>query len=210
MIDKICLFLTNKIQKKMPEIDDERTQVINYGLQILIGEIPKIFIVLLIAWILGIFKLTLITFILIMPYRSVSGGFHLHTHIGCIIATTLTYCGTAFVSQYIVLNDIVKYILILLIWIFSMAMIKLYAPADTEEVPILETKVRRKKQLASYIIATISLIAAIFIRDNVISNILIIGTLLQTLSITKVMYRLTKSCMIFFSRYTFLKNFINI
>lgn len=193
MIDKICLFLTNKIQKKMPEIDDERTQVINYGLQILIGEIPKIFIILLIAWILGIFKLTLITFILIMPYRSVSGGFHLHTHIGCIIATTLTYCGTAFVSQYIVLNDIVKYILILLIWIFSMAMIKLYAPADTEEVPILETKVRRKKQLASYIIATISLIAAIFIRDNVISNILIIGTLLQTLSITKVMYRLTNN-----------------
>lgn len=193
MIDKICLFLTNKIRKKMPEIDDERTQVINYGLQILIGEIPKIFIILLISWILGIFKLTLITFILIMPYRSVSGGFHLHTHIGCIIATTLTYCGTAFVSQYIVLNDIVKYILILLIWIFSMAMIKLYAPADTEEVPILETKVRRKKQLASYIIATISLIAAIFIRDNVISNILIIGTLLQTLSITKVMYRLTNN-----------------
>ena len=193
MIDKICLFLTNRIQKKMPEIDDERTQVINYGLQILIGEIPKIFIILLISWILGIFKLTLITFILIMPYRSVSGGFHLHTHIGCIIATTLTYCGTAFVSQYIVLNDIVKYILILLIWIFSMAMIKLYAPADTEEVPILETKVRRKKQLASYIIATISLIAAIFIKDNVISNILIIGTLLQTLFITKVMYKLTNN-----------------
>lgn len=193
MIDKICLFLTNKIQKKMPEIDDERTQVINYGLQILIGEIPKIFIILLISWILGIFKLTLITFILIMPYRSVSGGFHLHTHIGCIIATTLTYCGTAFVSQYIVLNDIVKFILILLIWIFSMAMIKLYAPADTEEVPILETKVRRKKQLASYIIATISLIAAIFIKDNVISNILIIGTLLQTLFITKVMYKLTNN-----------------
>ncbi len=193
MIDKICLFLTNKIQKKMPEIDDERTQVINYGLQILIGEIPKIFIVLLIAWILGIFKLTLITFLLIMPYRSVSGGFHLHTHIGCIIATTLTYCGTAFVSQYIVLNDIVKYIFILLIWIFSMAMIKLYAPADTEEVPILETKVRRKKQLASYIIATISLIAAIFIRDNVISNILIIGTLFQNIFITKVMYKLTNN-----------------
>ena len=193
MIDKICLFLTNKIRKKMPEIDDERTQVINYGLQILIGEIPKIFIILLISWILGIFKLTLITFILIMPYRSVSGGFHLHTHIGCIIATTLTYCGTAFVSQYIVLNDIVKFILILLIWIFSMAMIKLYAPADTEEVPILETKVRRKKQLASYIIATISLIAAIFIKDNVISNILIIGTLLQTLFITKVMYKLTNN-----------------
>lgn len=193
LIDKICLFLTKKIQKKMPEVDDERAEVINYGLQILFGEIPKIFITLAIAWILGIFKLTLISFILLMPYRSTSGGFHLHTHIGCIIATTLTYCGTAFISKYIVLSDIVKYSLILIIWIFSMIMIKLYAPADTEEVPILETKVRKKKQIASYIIATISLLVAILIKDSTISNILIIGTLLQTLSITKVMYKLTNN-----------------
>ena len=46
MIDKICLFLTNKIRRKMPEIDEERATVINYGLQILIGEIPKLFIIL--------------------------------------------------------------------------------------------------------------------------------------------------------------------
>ena len=62
MIDKICMFLTNKIRKEMPEIDDERAEVINYGLQNIIGEIPKIFITLGIAYLLGIFKLTLITF----------------------------------------------------------------------------------------------------------------------------------------------------
>ena len=27
MIDKICMFLTNKIRKEMPEIDDERAEV---------------------------------------------------------------------------------------------------------------------------------------------------------------------------------------
>lgn len=43
MIDKICTFLTKKIQKEMPEIDEERAEVINYGLQNIIGEIPKIF-----------------------------------------------------------------------------------------------------------------------------------------------------------------------
>lgn len=36
MIDKICEFLTNRIRKQMPEIDDERAEVINYGLQNLI------------------------------------------------------------------------------------------------------------------------------------------------------------------------------
>ena len=36
MIDKICMFLTNKMRKEMPDIDDERSEVINYGLQIII------------------------------------------------------------------------------------------------------------------------------------------------------------------------------
>ena len=69
MIDKITESLTCKIRKKMPEIDDERAEVINFGLQILIGEIPKIFIMLFLAYILGVFKLTLLTFLILLPYK---------------------------------------------------------------------------------------------------------------------------------------------
>lgn len=36
LIDRICLFLTDKIRKEMPEVDDERAEIINYGLSILI------------------------------------------------------------------------------------------------------------------------------------------------------------------------------
>ena len=56
MIDKICAFLTQKIRKEMPDIDDEKAEVINYGLQNLFGEIPKTFIMLFVAYILGIFE----------------------------------------------------------------------------------------------------------------------------------------------------------
>ena len=52
LIQKICDFLTNKIQKEMPEIDSERAEVINYGLQLVIGEIPKIFIIFLLSYLL--------------------------------------------------------------------------------------------------------------------------------------------------------------
>ena len=144
MIDKITEFLTNKIRKEMPDVDDERAEVINYGLQILIGEVPKFFIMLLIAYALGLLKLSLITFLIIMPYRMFSGGFHLHTHIGCIITTTTFYCGVAFLSKSIMLNDITKYVFIACVAIFGIIMIKLYAPADTEEVPILSKKIRNK------------------------------------------------------------------
>lgn len=193
MIDKICMFLTNKIRKEMPEIDDERAEVINYGLQNIIGEIPKIFITLGIAYLLGIFKLTLITFLVIMPYRSFSGGFHLKTHLGCIICTTIFYCGIAFASKYIVLEQTIKYILIFLVWVFGMFMVKLYAPADTENVPILRKKDRRKKQILSYIALSVGLIVASFVPSNELANILIFGNLVQTLFITKFVYKITNN-----------------
>lgn len=41
MLNKICTFLTNKIRKNLPDVDDERAEVINFGLQNIIGEFPK-------------------------------------------------------------------------------------------------------------------------------------------------------------------------
>lgn len=193
MIDKICMFLTNKIRKEMPEIDDEKAEVINYGLQNIIGEIPKTFLVLIIAYFLGIWKETLITFLLLIPYKNASGGFHLKTHLGCIMGTTIFYCGIPFLSKVIILRGIVKYIIIALIWIFGMIMIKLYAPADTENVPILTKKDRKRQQIISYITFSIGMLIAGIIKHNMISNILILGYFLQTLMITKVAYRLTNN-----------------
>ena len=42
MINQICKSLTNKIRQEMPDIDDEEAEVIKYGLELIIGEIPKI------------------------------------------------------------------------------------------------------------------------------------------------------------------------
>lgn len=194
MIEKICNALTKRIRKEMPEVDDERAEVINYGLQLVIGEIPKLFLIFFISYLLGVFKLTLLSFIFIFPYRAVSGGTHLHTHIGCIIATSIFYIGNAVISQYLVWNgNLIKYITALLIWAFSMVMIKKYAPADTQDVPILRKKERKIKQIFSYIIMTITLAIGLIIKNNTISNLLIIGTLLQTITITKLMYKLTKN-----------------
>ena len=193
MIEKICLFLTNRIRKEMPEIDDEKAEVINYGLQNIVGEIPKVFLMLIVALVLGIFKWALITFIIFLPYRGASGGFHLKTHIGCIIGTIIFYCGIPFLAKYLILSEIAKYFVIGILWIFGMIMIKLYAPADTEDVPILAQKVRKKKQIASYLTFSMGLIIALFISNTMVTNVLILGSFLQTISITKLAYRLTNN-----------------
>lgn len=193
MIDKICTFLTKKIQKEMPDIDEEKAEIINYGLQNIIGEIPKIFLLFFISWVLGILKEVLFMFIILLPYRGASGGFHLKTHLGCIIGTTLFYCGVAFLSKNIVIGETIKYLLVIFGWLFGMIMIKLYAPADTENVPILSKKERKKKQIVSYIVFSIAMLASLLIKDNVVSNILIFSNLVQTFNITKLAYKLTKN-----------------
>ena len=194
MIEKLCNKLTSRIRKKMPEVDDERAEIINYGLQLVIGEIPKTFIIIAIAYLLGVLKLTVLALLFIMPYKTFSGGVHLKTHIGCIIATSILYVGTALLSKYIIFNPIyIKYIAIALIWSFSMIMIKLYAPADTENVPILRKKDRDLKRNLSYITMTLTLVVGLIVKNQVISNLLIFGTILQTISITRFIYKITNN-----------------
>lgn len=191
MVDKICDYLTNKIKQRMPEVDEDRAEVINYGIHLIVGEVPKTFVFIAIAAILGILKEFFLCVLVIFPYRAFSGGFHLKTHLGCILSSSLYYCGIAYVSKLFILDFQVKLILIILVWIFGMIMCKLYAPADTENVPILRKKDRRIKQILSYIVLSLTLIVGIFINNNVISNIIILGMLIQSLMITKIAYKIT-------------------
>lgn len=193
MVDKFCDFLTNKIRKEDPEIDDEKAEVINYGLHLIVGEIPKFFIIMGIALILGILKETLISYIVLMPFRGTSGGFHLKSHLGCIVGTTAFYCGMILLAKYLTLYGSIKYIITFIIWLFGMIMVKLYAPADTENVPIISKVERNKKKILSYITLTLSIIVALFIKNAIISNIIIYGMLFQSITITRLAYKLTNN-----------------
>jgi len=103
------------------------------------------------------------------------------------------YTGNAFVSQLFDLPLLYRIILSIIIWIFSIFMIYLYAPADTENVPVVSMKERKKRRIFAYIIVTVMMIVGCIIQNNIISNILLIGTLLQTISITRIAYKITNN-----------------
>lgn len=194
MIDKICENLTKKIRKQMPEIDDERAEVIMYGLQLIIGEIPKLILLFIVAIILKIGWLVILAYITMLPYKTVAGGFHLKTNIGCTIGTFIVYFGNVLISKYLVIEpQYIKYIIVGATWIFSIIMISIYAPADTVNLPILRKKERKTKKILSYIFATITLIGAIFIKNSTISNILLFNVLIESISISRLAYKLTKN-----------------
>lgn len=193
MIERFCQFILRKMKEKMPEITEEQGEVILYGLQLIMGEAPKMILLFGISFLFGFGLEMLFAYFAIMPYRASSGGFHLHTHLGCILGSAIVYYGNVILSKFLVLDNIEKYILVALSLIFGILMVSMYAPADTENVPIISKKERKVKKILSYITLIITLGVSLIISNHIYSNILIIGTIIQTLSITRLAYKLTRN-----------------
>lgn len=193
MIDKFCNFLTSKIKENVENIDEEKELIINFGVKLIFGELPKIIILFIIGFILGIGWYTLILFFLLAPYRSFTGGFHLKTHLGCMITTSILYLIPIILAKFISIPQNFLYISIILIGILSIILITKYAPADTENIPILSVKERKSKKIKAYIALAILLAISILIPDKIISWMLIYGIFLQNLTILPISYKLTKN-----------------
>ena len=105
MIDKFCNWITEKIKAKVSDIDEEREMIINFGVRLIFGELPKILILFIIGFVLKMGWQTLLLFFLIAPYRSFTGGIHLKTHLGCMLTTSCLYLGPIIVTKYFQINN---------------------------------------------------------------------------------------------------------
>ena len=99
--------------------------------------------------------------------------------------------GFGLLGKYLILGTMLKYVVTFAIWAFGMVMVRLYAPADTENVPIISKRDRKMKRILSYIALTISIVVSLIIKDTTISNIIVYGMLFQSISITRFAYKLT-------------------
>ena len=152
MIDKFCDWITNKIKQNVDNIDEEKELVINFGVRLIFGELPKILLLFIIGFLLGIGWYTLVFFFLLCPYRSFTGGFHLKTHLGCMITTSILYLGPVLLAKYLpIQQNYILYIMAGIVAIFSIFIIIKYAPADTENIPILTKKERKSKKIKACI-----------------------------------------------------------
>ena len=194
MIDKFCSYITSKIKKNVENIDEEKEMVIDFGVRLIFGELPKILILFIIGFVLKIGWYTILLFLLLAPYRSCTGGFHLKTHIGCMISTMILYIGPVILAKYIEIpNNYIIYIMTAIVGIIGIILVTKYAPADTENIPILSKKERKSKRIKAYICGSILLAIVILSPNKLISLMLIYGIFLQNLTITPIAYKITNS-----------------
>lgn len=194
IIDKFCDWLTEKIKTKVSDIDEERELVINFGVRLIFGELPKILILFIIGFILNMGWQTILLFFLIAPYRSFTGGFHLKTHWGCMITTSILYLAPIIIAKYFqISHSILIYVLAGAITAFSIFVIVKYAPADTENMPILSKKERKSKKIKAYFVMIILLLIILFNPYKTFSYATIYAMFLQNLTVLPISYKLTNN-----------------
>jgi accessory gene regulator B len=130
---------------------EEKTDLLRFGFEIIIGEGLKLAVLIAIALIYDILPEMLSIIITFLIFRFVSGGAHSNSHEGCLVMTTLFFTGIALVSSNC---SSVPGTLLVIAFIISAIAITLWAPAENKNRPIKPEK-REKLKILSYILLVV-------------------------------------------------------
>lgn len=177
----------NIINKKY-NYDDIKIEELRYGLEGIYLTITKAIVIFSIALILGIFKELLVFLLFFNILRFSAFGIHAKNSIVCLIYSSLIFLMLPIISKYLIINNLIKIIL----FIFLIILMYVYAPADTEKRPIVSNKRRMTYKIISTTNAIVFMIFSLKTNNNFISNALLLSLFLEVIMILPITYRLYK------------------
>lgn len=185
MKNKIVNYCLNIIKKNYLDYDDEKIAVIKYGLEGIYLTITKLVIIIILAYILGLFKELIIFILIYSMIRMVSFGLHATKSWICLITSTLIFIVIPYICKYMIFPVWIKSII-------GIVMIILFyknAPADTKKRPIVNKNRRLFLKFSSVLICVLFTFLSIFINNVFISNCFILSLIVQSFMISPLVYK---------------------
>lgn len=173
------------IKNKYPDYDDDKLEVIAYGLESLYIMITKMIVISLIALLLDVFKEMLLIMVLYNVIRTTAFGMHAKESWQCYIISITLFIGGALLFKYVDVSFYIKASIGAISYIF----LAIYAPADTYKRPLVNAKKRQIYKMITIITSSIYLILIIIFRDSNISTAISMGLLDAMLMIHPLTYR---------------------
>ena len=174
------------VKNKYPEYDEDKLEIINYGLESIYLTFTKIIIIFVLAIILNIWKEVLLLLAFYNLIRVSAFGMHAKKSIHCLIISLTLFIGGVYLCRYLVIPLILKVVLS----IICIVLIAKYAPADTEKRPIINKKLRKKYKIISVIISGVFAISIVLLSDKSISNYLLLGMIEATIMLLPITYKI--------------------
>lgn len=186
MKKKILNHCMEVVKNKYPEYDEDKLEIINYGLESIYLTFTKIIIIFVLAIILNIWKEVLLLLAFYNLIRVSAFGMHAKKSIHCLIISLTLFIGGVYLCRYLVIPLILKVVLS----IICIILIAKYAPADTEKRPIINKKLRKKYKIISVIISGVFANSIVLLSDKNISNYLLLGMIEATIMLLPITYKI--------------------
>lgn len=189
-IEKSCHKITRYICNEL-NLDDEKREVINYGLFAFLQMIYSFILVFCIGYIFKVQKEALITVVVISHLRKASGGVHASTPISCLLMGTVLSVLSAIILKLVNYNIKSSILMTIIVFIYAYYIVYKKAPVDSVNKLIKSPEKRKRLKKASIKILTcylvIIILFAIYYNGTNLNYIMSInfGVFWQIFSLTK-------------------------
>lgn len=174
--------------KKYNNFDDDKLAVIKYGLESIYILITKTIIILLVSYLLGLLKQTVIFLVCYNFIRIPSFGLHATKSWICLVSSLLIFIILPFICTVITIPMYLK----IIIGLIGLAFIIKNAPADTYKRPIISKKRRMFFKVCSSIVTIAMILFSLLIEDQFLANSLLFSIILQCFMISPTVYKFFK------------------
>ena len=158
---------------------------LQYGLEGLYLTITKMIVILLLSIIFKIFKEVIILLLLFNLLRFFGFGFHAKKSSQCLIFSIMCFV----ILPLLCIHFSIQKSWLIISGILSIVILGIYAPADTSNRPLPNTKKKLFRKITTTLIAIIYLIISLYVPYN-ISLLFILAIIIEMIFVNPLTYKL--------------------
>lgn len=192
-LDAISDKLARSLSQSIKSNDLERMKM-KLGIEVFLHDITMIFVILAVAFFLGILKEAALIFVIFGIFRINAGGLHFTTSFGCLLSTGCVILGGAALSHVVSYSSPVVILLFLLFFVLTIFL----APVGTANNPIAPENRRKYRQLSSALVILYAVLALAF--PGSIRSLLVLGSAFEIITLLPPIIRLKDTLTVSFKK----------
>lgn len=178
------------------QVERDKIDIFAYGLEIILGTLVQLTLLILLSFIIGAFKTTMVCLVAFASLRYFGGGTHLSTYSGCLIVGTALLLGLGKLAMTIDVSLAALTGISALTLLTGIYIILRWAPAGTEKKQIKDESIRlRQRNKALFVLTVCSAVTMVLIQQELTAYAFaaVLGTLGSLFLITPWGYRAVKA-----------------
>lgn len=187
LMEKLAQIIVNSINSYLHK-EGLELQKMKLGIEILLINISKFILIFIIAAKFNLLKESLFMSLIFVIIRRNAFGLHAKNSFVCTLVSLTIFVFGSYLSYYLKFNN---YTVFIIFTIINILLYK-YAPADTENHPLLGKNLREKRRKDALITGLILMILALIIPNNIIKTLMSLAAISAVILILPITYILLK------------------